>query len=302
MDAMTFDQKVCTNLDQSIGLEWLCTNGLGGFASGTVSGVNTRKYHGYLTVAARPPVERYVMLAHVEDRVWIGDQSYPLSANEFPDVIDPTGFENIVDFSYQDGPVWHYRCGDALIEKAITMAHGQDTVCIRYRLIQPSARSECPRLHVQPMLAGRHFYATTTVGNRPQWQLAEHNSTRDPLMVSAPQCPIKLFISHNADHFSEGPCWWYNFILRAESARGYPDRDDLWTPGALEFVLTAGTAASLICSTRPVAITEQPALISKEQKRRDSRIWRKTRPALLQPGRLIHPPVPNAPPIGRPFP
>ena len=270
MDAITFDQKTCTNLDRSIGLEWLCTNGLGGFASGTVSGVNTRKYHGYLTVAARPPVERYVMLAHVEDRLWIGDRSYPLSANEFPDVIDPLGYQNIVNFSYQNGPIWHYRFGDARIEKSITMVHGQDAVSIRYTLLQPSASHVPLRLNVQPMLAGRHFHATTTANNRPQWHLADRISTRDPLVITAAQCPIKLFISHNADHFSDGQCWWYNFTLRAESARGYPDRDDLWTPGALEFVLKPGVSVGLICSTRPVATTEQAAIISQEKKRRDA--------------------------------
>ena len=270
MDAITFDTQTCTNLYKSIGLEWLCTNGLGSFASGTVSGVNTRKYHGYPTVAARPPVERYVMLAHVEDRLWIGDRSYALSANEFPDVIDPSGYENIVDFAYQNGPIWHYRCGDALIEKSLVLAHGQDTVSIRYKLLEPSTQREPPRLHVQPMLAGRHFHATTTAGNRPQWQLADRSSARDSLMLSTPQCPVRLFISHNADRFSDGPCWWYNFTLRAESARGYPDRDDLWTPGALEFTLTPGRSVGLTCSTRPVAFTEQDAIFANAAKRAES--------------------------------
>ncbi|MGC8540205.1 MAG: amylo-alpha-1,6-glucosidase [Phycisphaerae bacterium] len=270
MDAITCDTQTCTNLDKSIGLEWLCTNGLGSFASGTVSGVNTRKYHGYLTVAARPPVERYVMLAHVEDRLWIGDRSHALSANEFPDVIDPAGYENMVDFSYLNGPTWHYRCGDALIEKSLVLVHGQDTVCIRYKLLECSTQCEPLRLHVQPMLAGRHFHATTTAGNRPQWQLADRSSARDSLMLSTPQCPIRLFISHNADRFSDGSCWWYNFMLRAEAARGYPDRDDLWTPGALEFSLTPGKCVGLICATRPVAFTEQDGIFANAAKRTQS--------------------------------
>ncbi len=284
MDAITFDTKTCTNLDKSIGLEWLCTNGLGSFASGTVSGVNTRKYHGYLTVAARPPVERYVMLAHVEDRLWMGDRSYALSANEFPDVIDPAGYENIVDFSYLNGPTWHYRCGDALIEKSLVLAHGQDTVCIRYKLLEGSTQREPLRLHVQPMLAGRHFHATTTAGNRPQWQLADRSSARDSLMLSTPGCPIRLFISHNADRFSDGSCWWYNFILRAEAARGYPDRDDLWTPGALEFTLTPGKCVGLICATRPVAFTEQDGIFANAATRTQSLVIKLNDPS--EPGQL----------------
>src|ERR1043166_7943223 len=109
---------MCRDLDTSIGAEWLCTNGLGGYSSGTVAGVNTRKYHGLLVVAAHPPVQRYVVLSRVEDRVIIegasgsagkakgkekgtaanGVKVYDLSTNEFSDIVHPQGYKNLVSF------------------------------------------------------------------------------------------------------------------------------------------------------------------------------------------------------------
>src|SRR5580658_10485849 len=123
MNDNVFDQKTCTDLDASSTLEWLCTNGRGGFASGTVAGLNTRKYHGYLVAAARPPVERYVMLSRLEERVWIDDKSFALSTNEFPDVVDPKGYQNLIGFEMRTGPVWRYSFGGAVIEKSISFFH-----------------------------------------------------------------------------------------------------------------------------------------------------------------------------------
>src|SRR5689334_22013850 len=101
-----FNTETCRNFDSAIAAEWLCTNGLGGYASSTVAGANTRKYHGLLVVAAHPPVQRYVVLSRVEDRILIGANGngnggggepkpnaasavYDLSTNEFTDIIHP---------------------------------------------------------------------------------------------------------------------------------------------------------------------------------------------------------------------
>jgi hypothetical protein len=72
MKPFTFNQDVCRNLDKARSLEWLCTNGLGGYASGTIAGINSRKYHGYLVASLRPPIDRYVLWSRVEDRIIIG--------------------------------------------------------------------------------------------------------------------------------------------------------------------------------------------------------------------------------------
>src|SRR5262245_15606997 len=87
-----FDQTVCGNIDTAISREWLETNGLGGFASSTIAGLNTRRYHGLLTAATKPPVGRIVMLSKLEETLVIDDRRYELSANQYHAVVHPQGF------------------------------------------------------------------------------------------------------------------------------------------------------------------------------------------------------------------
>ena len=87
-----FNQEICGKLDSALRREWLETNGLGGFASSTITGLNTRRYHGLLVAATKPPVGREVLLSKLEETLWIDGQSFDLSANRYPGVVHPQGF------------------------------------------------------------------------------------------------------------------------------------------------------------------------------------------------------------------
>src|SRR5678815_3227808 len=91
------DQKSCRDLDTALSREWLETNGIGGFSSSTVLGLNTRRYHGLLTAATKPPVGRLVLLSKLEETFVIDGRRYELSANQYPGAIHPQGFD------YQSG-------------------------------------------------------------------------------------------------------------------------------------------------------------------------------------------------------
>jgi predicted glycogen debranching enzyme len=279
---ISLDTEACRNFDQSIQTEWLATNGLGGYASGTVAGANARKYHGYLVVAAKPPVQRYVVLSRVEDSVILGNAAdslaggktsagpgsgggvYDLSTDEFSDIIHPQGYKNLISFELAHGPTWRYQVGDAVIEKSITLVHGQDTVIVRYTLVSCTGNTPV-KLLLQPMLAGRDFHATINLHQRPWWTVDTHGD--NTLSLAAPECPVKLHLSHNADRFTTNACWWYNFTYRVERQRGYPDREDLWTPGVLEYTLTPNTPVGFIASTRPVAWGKAEELIAQTKAR-----------------------------------
>ncbi|MCL2640112.1 MAG: amylo-alpha-1,6-glucosidase, partial [Phycisphaerales bacterium] len=258
---ITLNTEQCRNLETAINTEWLCTNSLGGYASGTVAGANTRKYHGHLVVALKPPVQRYVILSHVEDRIIIdtaGESAeptfYDLSTNEFVDVVHPHGYRNLISFELRDGcPVWRYQAGVAILEKSITLIPGEDTVLLRYELLKGKGKF---RLQIHPMLAGRDFHGTIQESWRPSWKLMPGN-----IGVEAPDCPVKLYFAHNADCFTPNPNWWYNFMFRVERQCGYPDREDLWTPGTLEFTLEPNKPAVLIASTKPMDWKQHESLI-----------------------------------------
>src|SRR6266702_2343607 len=88
-----FNREIINNLDAAISREWLETNGLGGFSSSTIIGLNTRRYHGLLTAATKPPVGRIVMLSKLEETLVIDGRCYELSANQYPGAIHRQGFQ-----------------------------------------------------------------------------------------------------------------------------------------------------------------------------------------------------------------
>jgi predicted glycogen debranching enzyme len=117
--------------ERAASLEWLETNGLGGFAMGTVSGISTRRYHGILTAAARPPLGRLTLVSKIEETIIIAGERYELGANRFPGKIHPRGFEFLEEFRLDPFPVWRYRVGGRRLTKRLFMPHGKNsTVCV----------------------------------------------------------------------------------------------------------------------------------------------------------------------------
>ena len=123
--------------------EWLCANGIGGFASGTIAGSLTRRYHGLLVAALEPPLGRTLLVAKADETVTYDGRSMPLTTNRWAGgAVDPSGYTAIERFAL-DGttPVWTYAIADALVEKRVWMEPGANTTYVRYRAVR--ARSAC---------------------------------------------------------------------------------------------------------------------------------------------------------------
>ena len=126
---LAWGREVCGHLDIAERREWLCTNGIGGFASGTLASVLTRRYHGLLVAALTPPLGRTLLVAKLDDTIEYDTVRRPLFANRWIDgTVDPHGYVEVERF-HLDGttPVWTYACADALIEKRIWMEQGANT-------------------------------------------------------------------------------------------------------------------------------------------------------------------------------
>src|ERR1700751_5464303 len=104
-----FGQDVCRNLDAALRREWLETNGLGGFASSTINGINTRRYHGLLVAATKPPVGRFVLLSKLEETLLLGDRSFDLSANRYPGVVHPQASGTLSSFALTPSQFLHLK-------------------------------------------------------------------------------------------------------------------------------------------------------------------------------------------------
>src|SRR5215472_7401178 len=136
-----FGREVCGDLPTALRREWLVTNGLGGYASGTLAGVNTRRYHGLLVAALMPPVERTVLVAGLVEWGTYDGRRYALSTNEYSDgTIDPHGYRHLQSFRLQGTlPVWTFALADALLERRVWMEYGSNTTYVMYRLLRGSA-------------------------------------------------------------------------------------------------------------------------------------------------------------------
>src|SRR4051794_30583793 len=157
VDSIQFEQDDCTRLSRATKLEWLETNGLGGFSSSSIVGMNTRRYHGLLTAATKPPVGRMLLLSKLEETIVSGDHRYELSTNQYPGVIHPQGHQYLQDFRLSPFPVSTFRVNGFEIEKRVFMVHGENTTVVEYEL---KSQEPCT-LELLPLIAFRDYHSTT---------------------------------------------------------------------------------------------------------------------------------------------
>src|SRR5262249_52702071 len=139
--------------------EWLETNGIGGYASSTVSGMNTRRYHGLLVAATKPPVGRMVLLSKLEETLVLDGRHFELSCNHYPGVIHPQGYRYLTEFRRDPFPVFVYEVEGVTLEKRVFMVRGENTTVIQYEF-RGATPHECV-LELSPLIAFRDYHSMT---------------------------------------------------------------------------------------------------------------------------------------------
>ncbi len=275
---MDFGREVAGSLAVAESREWLCANGLGGFASGTVAGLPTRRYHGLLVAAVTPPVGRTVLVTGLEERVGYDGQVYELSTARWADgTVAPQGYRLIERF-HLDGttPVWHYACADTLIEKRVWMEPGANTTYVRYRLLRPGAGGPV-RIELRALVNYREFHLTT---RGPGWEMAVE-AVDHGLRVTAYAGARPLSIQVPGAATEPAHDWYVGFRLSAEEARGLDALDDSLHAGT--FVATLGPdralAAVLSVEARPDLDGEQAWARRRAHETEVLLAWRKVQPA-----------------------
>lgn len=228
--------------------EWLVTNGLGGYASGSIAGVATRRYHGLLIAALPTPIGRMVMLSHLGEWVRLPDRrTIRLAGEERPE--RPFEVPDILtEFRLEMGlPVWTYHVADAVIEKRILLPYGQNTVHVNYRM---TGGSQGVRLILRPRLHFRGHETAVDEGYEEGCRLhvlgrrfevhSESNAQLPPLRMTMLGRDPQLVLE--GGNFEE-------FFYRIEASRGYPARGRVWTPGRFRAELGPGEECTLIAST-----------------------------------------------------
>jgi predicted glycogen debranching enzyme len=241
---ITFGREICGLLEVAEQREWLVTNGLGGFASGTVSGNLTRRYHGLLVAALNPPVDRKQLVAKVDETARYDGGDYALATNRWESgAIEPQGYLNIESFRL-DGttPVWHFAIADALLEKRIWMQHGENTTYVQYTLLRGARAVD---LEIKSFVNYRDFHSSTHAGD---WRM-NIATIKNGIQVTAfdGATPFYLLSAEAAAEPAEE--WYRNCLLPQEKYRGLDDREDHLLAAVFRATLQQNQSITLVFST-----------------------------------------------------
>ena len=257
---INFDQK-------NYGTEWLETNGIGGFSSSTIIGMNTRRYHGLLTAATKPPVGRFVLLSKLEETLIIDGRRYELSANQYSGVIHPQGFNYQTGFRLDPFPTFTYEIDGLEIEKSVFMVQGENTTVIQYELRSLTSNSSDIKLEIRPLIAFRDYHSTT-----------HENSALNPNIETDPtQTTFKPYDDLPALHLAHDPAaidangfWYRNFQYAVEQERGLDYAEDLFSPCAFTFDLNERKKISIVASTERHEVSDVDTYRQVELERRST--------------------------------
>jgi predicted glycogen debranching enzyme len=250
------------DLDAGSRLEWIETDGRGGWSAGTAAGASTRREHGLLVVARKPPLDRVVLLSRLEETlITPAGERIELSVSFYPDAVYPSGHLLLAGFSLDPWPVWRYRIGDTELVKELFHSRRARALVLRYRL-----RSASATLELRPLFAGRPVddlrSARETV--RTEAEASERLVAYQPIDELPP-----VILSFADGEWQGAGTWYYNAIYPRDRELGRNHVEDLYSPGLLRLPLEPDTPRVLTCGLVPARIARSPQWTSDELRRRE---------------------------------
>ena len=262
-----FKRDVCQNLSASLEKEWLETNGIGGYASSTILGANTRRYHGLLVAAIKPPLGRTLLLSKLEEFLCLDGKETPLSTNIYPGTIYPEGYKNLVRFSLNPFPAFDYSINGIHIKKTVFMVHGENTTVILYQVQKTSRVISTEFLKVRVMIAFRDYHSVTheNLSLKNDCKILTNGVCVQPYHTLPP-----LYLFHNAHSGDNASFWYKNMEYPKEIERGLEAHEDHFSPFALHFDLNKGTDCYIVASTKEYGKVDVFGLLNRETSRREN--------------------------------
>jgi predicted glycogen debranching enzyme len=228
--------------------EWLVTNGLGGYAAGTVSGIPTRRYHGFLVAALPTPFGRMMLLPQLSEQVRLPDGTIVRLGGEervggAPQLYGAPYFS---EFQLDCGlPIWRYKVGEAVLEKQVMLPYAQNTVHITYRLL---SGADTVRFKIMPLLHFRAHEAPVSTPLPTRFLLTVEEDRYE--VAAGPELPLlRMLLYGQRTAFTVEPSKIPNVLFRIEGLRGYEHTGDLWSPGYFRVDLSQDHDATLVAST-----------------------------------------------------
>jgi predicted glycogen debranching enzyme len=263
MNAFKISSPSASDFATVSAMEWLETNGLGGYSCSTVAGIHTRRYHGLLVASTEPPVGRKVLLSKLDETIVIGQQRFELGANQYPGAIHPRGYQFLKSFDRDLFPVFEFEAGNVTIKKTIAAVHGENTTLVLYDVVKASQPF---RLEFLPLCSARDHHNICHANDA----ISQEYAFRDGIFSTRNyQDSPELFISVPKSEFIAARHWYHNFEYELERYRGLEYQEDLYNHGKFFVQLKEGDRLGIIISTENPAGRDAFELFEKEIHRRD---------------------------------
>lgn len=260
---MEFGKSSWRNYERGIEKEWLLTNGIGGYASSTVIGANTRRYHGLLIAALKPPINRHLILSKIDESIIINGVSHNIYSFQTPDYT-MEGFRYLQRFMMDPVPTYIYTIGDAFLEKKVCMVYGENTVAVVYRLVNGSSASI---LRLTPLVNFRdhHFNSSR------QYMIFEQRPNDNGVAIKPYNLDLDINIYCSHGHYiRKDNRYFLNMDYAVERERGLQPTEDHFIPGYFEVEVAPGEerVITVIATVEEqIGVTDGISIIEAEKRR-----------------------------------
>jgi len=261
---LTVSKKTLQNFYQSSKIEWLETNGMGGWASSSINGSNSRKYHGLLVASANQPHGRYVMLSKLDEKILTPKGEFALHTNKYRETIFPNGYQHLKSFRKNLFPEFIYEVEGIKLKKTIAAPQGEQTTLLIYEVMEADHDFE---MELTPLLAAREYHQTAQANGAINHKGHFSNGT---LQYKPYDALPEVYISIPGSEYLARPDWYHHFEYLQDKERGEHCHEDLFSPGVFRITLHQGDQLGIILSTENTHFKNVFNLYEKERARRQS--------------------------------
>ena len=240
-----FGRDICNILQVAERREWLVTNGIGGFASGTVAGTLTRRYHGLLVAALKPPVGRTLLASKIDETLSYNGRQYMLFANRWVgNALNTEGINHIESFELEGTtPVWTFSIGNLIVQKRIWMEYGENTTYVQYEVIRGDESIE---LSCNLLVNYRDYHSLSRAGS---WEMKVEPISKG-LSVKAFKDAETFYAFCSGAEIVPKHSWHFGYFLSGENARGQGDTEDHLLAGTFRATIKTGQSLTIVLSTK----------------------------------------------------
>lgn len=271
------DKSTLQNFTEAIQHEWIETNGLGGWASSTIIGCNTRRYHGLLVAATNPPAERTALISKLEETLIINGDRYELGVNKYPgNIVHPTGNACLQSFERNFFPEWIYNVNGIELKKTIAMIHGKNTTVIIYEVVRAAKNFS---LELLPLLSVRGYHSLMHANDAVCREVTFEN---DIFKTKLYDGTAEIHIHVPGGTYQHHPNWFLHFNYAVEQYRGLDFEEDLFNPGHFSVDLKQGDILGIIISSENIDGKNAMQLLELEKQRREMLLDKRVKDELVQ--------------------